>query len=122
MPGRVLVVDDDPSIRRLVTNILLQEGFEPAERENGTEALDYLAEGHESDLVLLDMRMPVMDGWQFAAELRRRGIEVPIVVMTAASDARRWAEQIAADGYVAKPFDVDELVAAVRAALGPDSP
>lgn len=118
MPGRVLVVDDDWAIRRLVVQILADEGFEPVAHENGAVALDYLAAGGEADLILLDMRMPIMDGWEFASEMQRRQIDVPILVMTAASNARAWAREIAAQGYVPKPFDIDELVSAVHTAVG----
>ena len=65
-------------------------------------------------LVLLDMRMPVLDGWGFASALRERGLALPVVVMTAAADASRWADEIGAIGVVAKPFGVAELVNAVR--------
>ena len=79
---------------------------------NGKEGLERLADGKVS-LVLLDMRMPVLDGWQFAKELKRRAIDVPVVVMTAAQNARHWAEEIGADAYLSKPFDLDDLLAAV---------
>lgn len=118
MSGRVLVVDDDEGIRRLVVQILRDEGFEPLAHENGLEALDYLVGGGAADVVLLDMRMPVMDGWEFASQVHERKIEVPILVMTAATNARAWANEIAAQGYVPKPFDIDELVSAVRAIVG----
>lgn len=65
-------------------------------------------------LVLLDMRMPRLDGWGFARALRERGRTPPIVVMTAARDARRWADEIGARGYLAKPFELGELLEAVR--------
>lgn len=117
MSGRVLVVDDDEGIRRLVVQILRDEGFEPLAHENGLEALDYLVGGGAADVVLLDMRMPVMDGWEFASQVHERKIEVPILVMTAATNARAWAQEIAAQGYVPKPFDIDELVSAVRAVV-----
>lgn len=116
MSGRVLVVDDDRSIRRLVVEILRDEGFEPTPCENGSDALDYLGRGG-ADLVLLDMRMPVMDGWEFAAEMQRRKIDIPIVVMTASANARAWAQEISARGFVPKPFDLDDLVGAVRHVL-----
>jgi CheY-like chemotaxis protein len=64
--------------------------------------------------VLLDMRMPVMDGWSFMRAIRERGLEVTVVVMTAATDARRWASEIGAQGVLAKPFELDELTNAVR--------
>jgi FixJ family two-component response regulator len=60
------------------------------------------------------MRMPVLDGWGFASALRERGVALPLVVMTAAADASRWAAEIEAIGVVAKPFGVTELVRAVR--------
>jgi len=118
MSGRVLVVDDDRAIRGLVVQVLGDEGLDPTPFENGAEALDYLVSGAEADLVLLDMRMPVMDGWEFASQLQQRKIEVPIVVLTAATNPEAWAQQVGARGYVSKPFDIDELVAVVQGALG----
>jgi DNA-binding response OmpR family regulator len=64
--------------------------------------------------VLLDMRMPVLDGWGFMRAVRERGLTLTVVVMTAAADARRWGREIGAQGVLAKPFDIDELVGAVR--------
>jgi DNA-binding response OmpR family regulator len=66
-------------------------------------------------LVLLDMRMPVLNGWQFAKLVKERGICVPIVVMTASQDAQAWAKEIEACGYLPKPFDYMDLLAAVEA-------
>jgi len=110
--ARILVVDDDPAILETVSEILQFEGYPVRTATNGAEALEALAKCVPS-LVLLDMRMPVLDGWGFARELAARGVEVPIVVMTAAQDARRWAAEIGAEGYVAKPFELAELLAAV---------
>jgi two-component system chemotaxis response regulator CheY len=73
---------------------------------------------HHPDLVLLDMRMPVMDGWAFARAYRELPApRAPIVVMTAAPDARHRAAEVEADGFVGKPFDLSELVSAVRSGL-----
>lgn len=115
---RVLVVDDEPAIRATVAAMLESEGYAVIEATNGAEALAYL-ESESPDLVLLDMRMPVLDGWGFAAELRRRGHGVPIVVMTAARDAAHWASEIAASAFVAKPFGFDDLISAVEQASSP---
>ena len=82
--------------------------------ENGAEALTKVS---DEALVLLDMRMPVLDGWGFAQTVKARGLKLPIVVMTAAQDARRWAQEISADGFVAKPFDLLDLLTAVESAL-----
>jgi CheY-like chemotaxis protein len=105
------VVDDDPSIVEIVSQILISEGHEVVSAENGAVAL---ARADGEALVLLDMRMPVLDGWGFAREFRAAGKHSPIVVMTAAENARRWAEEIGADGYLSKPFEMDALIAAVE--------
>jgi CheY-like chemotaxis protein len=117
--GRILVIDDDDSIRELVAEILLDGGYDVAQARNGAQALTRLEQDGVFDLVVLDMRMPVIDGWQFASAVRESGVEVPIVVMTAAQNARRWAEEIGAAGYISKPFGIDELLAAVEEVLRP---
>ena len=110
---RVLVVDDEPGIRATVSAMLEIEGYAVAEAMNGAEALASV-ESDPPDLILLDMRMPVLDGWGFAAEMRRRGHRTPIVVMTAARDAALWAAEITATAFIAKPFGYDELIRTVE--------
>jgi two-component system, chemotaxis family, chemotaxis protein CheY len=110
--GPILVVDDDLSIRLAVTEILEFEGYQVTTAANGAEALETIERVRPS-LVLLDMRMPVLDGWGFARELRKRGVKLPILVMTAAQSASRWAAEIGAQGYLAKPFDLVDLLRAV---------
>jgi two-component system, chemotaxis family, chemotaxis protein CheY len=113
MPERpILVIDDDPAIRATVAEILISEGYTVATAQNGAEGLQSLDRIGPA-LVLLDMRMPLLDGWGFARALQTRGIQVPILVMTAAQDARRWAHEIDAQGYIAKPFDLLDLLDAV---------
>lgn len=112
---RVLIVDDEPDIRATVSAMLEIEGYEVSEAANGADAL-HAVEEQSPDVILLDMRMPVMDGWGFAAELRRRGHATPIVVMTAARDAEHWAAEITASAFVAKPFGFDDLISAVEQA------
>jgi two-component system chemotaxis response regulator CheY len=109
----ILVVDDDPSIRTTVSDVLDLEGYRVVTAANGAEALEQV-EQNLPLLVLLDMRMPVMDGWGFARAVASRGLKLPILVMTAADNARAWAEEIGADGYVAKPFDLTDLIAAIE--------
>ena len=109
MPCHVLVVDDDAEIRETVLAVLRDEGCAVAAAADGREALEQIA-ASPPRVLLLDMRMPVLDGWGVAAELRARGIVVPTVVMTAATDARAWAAEIGAQAYLAKPFDLDRLV------------
>ena len=109
----VLVVDDDPTIRATVSDILELEGYKVSTATNGAEALREVERGHP-DVVVLDMRMPVMDGWSFARELHQRDLDVPILVVTAAQNARVWANEIDAAGYLAKPFDLLDLLDAVE--------
>jgi CheY-like chemotaxis protein len=109
----ILVVDDDPSIRGVVNDVLQLEGYSVCTAGNGLDALDAV-ERVRPALVLLDMRMPVMNGWGFARAMRARGQNIPILVFTAARDASLWAEEIGADGCIAKPFEVDELLTEVE--------
>ena len=109
----VLVVDDDTSILDTVSSILSGEGYDVVSASTGQEALEAVSRTRPL-LILLDMRMPVMDGWAVARALREQGIKVPIVVMTAAESAKRWAEEVGAEGYLAKPFGLDELLDTVE--------
>ena len=111
--GPVLVVDDDPAIRDAIRDALEAMGMRVTTASDGAEALDRVLH-EEPCVVLLDMRMPVMDGWGFARAIRERGMELPVVVMTAAADARRWANEIGAMGVVPKPFALSELISAVE--------
>jgi len=109
----ILVVDDDPTILATVSEVLDMEGYDVVTATNGAEALVAVDQSVPS-LVLLDMRMPVLDGWGFMRAVRDRGLTLTVVVMTAAADARRWGREIGAEGVLAKPFDIDELVRAVQ--------
>lgn len=115
--GPVLVVDDDPSIRYTVAEFLDMEGYTVQTASNGEEALDQIKQS-EPSLVLLDMRMPVLDGWGFVRLLRASGRSLPILVMTAARDASKWADEVDAAGFVAKPFDLLELLDTVERVYG----
>lgn len=112
----LLVVDDDPSILSTIAEILLSEDYLVETARNGLEALRVM-ERSRPWLVLLDMRMPVLDGWGFVQALAERRISVPVVVMTAAQDARAWAAEVGAAGYLAKPFDLNDLLNAVERLL-----
>jgi two-component system, chemotaxis family, chemotaxis protein CheY len=112
-PCRVLVVDDEIAIREVIADALQLEGYPVATAANGLEAL-HVVERERPSVVLLDMRMPLLDGWGFARELRSRGIQLPIVVLTAAQNARRWAEEIGAATFLAKPFDLNDLLDVVE--------
>ena len=117
----ILVADDDPSILYLVADILRDEGYAVELARNGREALDVIARRDVPALVVLDMRMPVVDGWEFASRLRAQQLNPPILVMTAARNAREWAAEIEAVGYLAKPFDLDDFLREVNR-LAPPPP
>ena len=116
----ILVVDDDPTILATVAETLDLEGYAVMTATNGAEALQAI-DREVPSLVLLDMRMPVLDGWEFVRVIKERRLSLTLVVMTAASDARRWAREIGAHGVLAKPFDLEDLIAEVER-LGPGSP
>ena len=110
----ILVVDDDDDIRAFIRMALEDDGYTVMEAPDGAAALA-LVERHLPCVILLDMRMPVMDGWAFARQYRMLPTSAaPIVCMTAAVDARRRCEEIAADALLAKPFQFDDLVATVQ--------
>lgn len=113
----ILVVDDDPAIRRALERALSVEGFGVALAENGTQALERLAFEPAPDLVLLDLGLPDVDGVQIVERLRAEGNETPILVLTArqALTDRVAGLDAGADDYLAKPFELDELLARVRA-------
>jgi len=114
----ILVVDDDETILLSVAELLELEGFTVATASNGLEALDVTRERQPS-LVLLDMRMPILDGWAYARALTEQGLPRPkIVIMTAAHDAHRWADEIGADAYLPKPFEADQLIDTVTEIVG----
>jgi two-component system, chemotaxis family, chemotaxis protein CheY len=116
----ILVVDDDPTILVTVCEALDLEGFPFVTATNGAEALESV-DRNDPSLVLLDMRMPVLDGWGFMGAVRERGLNLSVVVMTAAADARRWAREIGAQGVLPKPFELDELLSAVERLRQPDT-
>lgn len=111
--ARILIVEDDDGIRDLVDIVLSSAGYEVLTASDGAAALQVVGRVHP-DLVLLDMRMPVMDGWEFARQYRAGPApHAPIVVLTAARDAAVRAAEISANAYLGKPFEVGELLTLV---------
>lgn len=119
---RVLVVDDDEDLRAALADILEAEGYEVSVAADGQEALEVLREEGAPlpGLVLLDMMMPVMDGWEFCAHQRRdpRLAHVPVLVLSASADVERAAAELGTQGYLRKPMDIDALLGAVAQQLG----
>lgn len=101
-------MDDDPDIRALLVSVLTDDGYEAAAAANGREALDMLEEW-DAQLIVLDLMMPVMDGWTFASRLRETR-SVPILVLSAGTDLTRHAQTIGAADFIPKPFDLDTLL------------
>jgi DNA-binding response OmpR family regulator len=118
-PGApVLVVEDDPDLLEIESAILRDAGYRVVEASDGLEALA-AADLERPALVLLDMRMPRMNGWEFAREFRaRHGPGCPIVVVTAAEDARARAREIGADAWLEKPFEVTDVLRLLARHLG----
>ncbi len=114
----VLVVDDDPDILEALAEILEVEGFNIRRARNGQEALQRL-EAPLPQLILLDLMMPVMDGWEFAQKLHQRaeGSDIPIIVLSADRNVGTKAKEIGAVGHLAKPFELNELLDLVRTSL-----
>lgn len=109
----VLVVEDDPDLADVIAMSLESEGYEATIANDGKKALDAV-HARVPALVLLDMRMPVMDGWAFAQAFRDLyGTRTPVVVMTAAESAAARAIEIDADASLHKPFHLDALLATV---------
>lgn len=121
MGARILVVDDSPTIRRVVAAILQSHAYQTVTAEDGQDALEKLANGEQFDLVLLDFVMPRMNGYQFCRELRQKPEQknLPVVLMSAKSDKIRgqFVQQTGAIDAITKPFDARGLVAVVEGAL-----
>jgi len=115
---RILVVDDESRMRKLVSDFLIKNQYQVLEAENGEEALDLFFAENNIDLVILDVMMPKMDGWQVCREIRRVS-KVPVIMLTAKSDERDelLGFELGVDEYISKPFSPKILVARVGAIL-----
>ena len=110
--GPILIVEDERPLQQAMTAALRTKGYRVVSAHNGSEAAA-LAEVHAPSLVILDLQMPVLDGWGFAQALRRRGQEVPIVIITGGLEAACSADEMGAIGYLQKPFRLGQLLLAV---------
>ena len=116
-PRRVLVIDDDDELADVVRQVLRDAGYSVATVRHGAAALE-LTQHIAPDLILLDLSMPIMDGWSFVSQYRRTSRKgARIVLLTGNSAAPEIARSLAADGYLIKPFSVDDLVATVAREL-----
>ena len=116
--GTILVVDDESRMRKLVRDFLVKQDFEVLEAGDGEEALDIFYETKEIDLLILDVMMPRLDGWEVCREIRKQS-KVPIIMLTARGDERDelLGFELGVDEYISKPFSPKILVARVEAIL-----
>jgi len=115
--GKVLVVDDDDQLADVLRQVLRDAGYSVATVRHGAAALE-LVSHVAPDLILLDLSMPIMDGWSFVAQYRRGARPgARILLLTGNPAAAEIAERLKADGYIQKPFDIAELVNVVRREL-----
>ncbi|MGD6943665.1 response regulator [Cytobacillus gottheilii] len=115
MKGKILIVDDQFGIRILLNEVLQKEGYETFQAANGVQALDIVAK-HTPDLVLLDMKIPGMDGIEILKRMRVDNKEIRVIIMTAYGelDMIQEAKDLGALTHFAKPFDIDDIRAAVK--------
>jgi DNA-binding response OmpR family regulator len=122
--GRILVVDDEPHIRRVLCTILTSHGFDVTEAKDGTEGMDAVQSDAEYDFILLDFMMPGATGLEILARVRAdsRRAETPVIILTAkGQDTDREAAMAGgADGFLTKPFSPKKLVARIREILDAD--
>ena len=114
-PNTILLVEDDADICGVITMILESDGYPVATASNGAEALELIHREGPPKMILLDMQMPEMDGWQFASRLFSEfGHTIPVIVMTATSNVEQRAADLNADGWLGKPFDLYRLRSTVE--------
>ena len=115
---RIMIVDDEQRLRKLVRDYMIREGYSVLEAANGREALDLFDNEGNIALIILDVMMPEMDGWQVCSEIRKTS-KVPIIMLTARSDEKDELRgfELGVDEYITKPFSPKILVARVEAIL-----
>jgi CheY-like chemotaxis protein len=113
---KILVVEDDTATREALSMALGAEGFGVVSAANGQDALGVLRNGERPDLILLDLMMPIMDGWQFRREQTRDpGLSaIPVVILSADGNVQQKATSLHAAGYLQKPVDVENLVEVIH--------
>jgi DNA-binding response OmpR family regulator len=114
----VLVVEDDDRIQRLVELVLRGEGYCVLQASDGHRALE-LIDSEKPDLVILDLMLPLLDGWALREKMREQPAtaEIPVILMSAVRNLRETARQLQVADYISKPFEIDDLVRSVRSRL-----
>jgi len=117
---RILFVEDDREVRVTLTQILVEEGYAVDGASNGREALDALRSGDRPCVILLDLMMPIMNGWQFSAAQRKDPslAEIPVVIISAATNVLQSAAAMGAAAFLRKPFAIQDLLSIVDRCCG----
>jgi CheY-like chemotaxis protein len=115
----ILIVEDDALTREALTVMLEEDGYRVRSAANGRDALDCLREGRPPDLILLDLMMPVMNGWDFVrAQMGDPSLAaIPVVICSGTSDCKQQATALGAAGYLKKPIEVEALLRTIRSQL-----
>ena len=111
--GRILVADDDDILLDATATALRMAGYSVDTASNGIEALQVM-ERNRPAAIVLDLRMPRLDGYQLSRRLKQQGMRIPIIVMTASEDGESWATRMGAAAFLPKPFSTVDLIDAVR--------
>jgi CheY-like chemotaxis protein len=111
----VLIVEDDEDLREMMAQLLTLEGFQAATVANGREALEYLHDTDKPDVILLDLMMPVMDGWEFRRQQQADPAIAPVPVIVLSALDQNRAATLDATAFLKKPLDFDRLLSLVRA-------
>lgn len=121
MNNKILVVDDESRIRKIIRDFLVREGYVVCEAEDGEAALDIFCSNNDIDLIIMDVMMPKMDGWQLCKEVRKLS-KVPILMLTAKSEEQDELKgfELGVDEYISKPFSPKILTARVNALFKKD--
>jgi two-component system, chemotaxis family, chemotaxis protein CheY len=121
--GLILIVEDNEATRAGLVKVVEAAGYRTASVVNGREALDYLDSKPSPDLILLDMLLPVLDGWHFLEEIQKaKRVAAPIIVTTGTILTRQWAQDHGCAGFIHKPIDVQELLREIRHCISGGTP
>jgi len=118
MKDKILVVDDEKDLRLVISDFLIKEGYDVLEASNGAKALEVLYENEDVKCVILDVMMPIMDGWSTLREIKK-DYHMPVIMLTARTqiDDEVFGFELGADDYVAKPFVAARLMARIKSVL-----
>lgn len=116
MPRKILIVEDDFDVRQSLSHALEEEGYSVAAAANGKDALDYLDQNSRPCVILLDLMMPVMNGYDFRAEQLNQAklAKIPVILLSADPNIAKRASELRVAGYIGKPIDLDVLLDAVK--------